>query len=238
MAVVIRANTGNNQRRRVGRRVLLFGNDESVEGEEAGLDLRSARAVLAAEKIVRAIVMRAFEKIRERRETCVAPAAVVESARAHEGELGAMEGEFIDLAMIKLEGLDKLRRGEERAAPVAQPAVRREGGMRGKPARERRRIDGVAVSRGQAAAGFLEGATAIVGRERVEDFVEGIGLVAQSARSGRESTVARLAAIEPDRFEFLGAAAPGRDGPAAAGRAALGRFDRRSGVRGPMLGCA
>jgi len=238
MAVVVRADAGNYQRRRVGGSVLLFENHESVEGEKSRRQLRAARAVFTAKKLVRAIVMSAFEKIRERREAGVAPAAVVESARAKESQLGAMEGKFIDLAMIKLEGPDKLRRREKRAAAVAQPAVCRESRMGGKPARDRRRIDGMAVTRGQAPAGFLKGAATVVGRERIEDLVEGVGLVAQSARSGRESAVAGLASIQPDRFELLGAAAPGRDGPAAAGRAALGRFDRRSGFGWVVFGRA
>ena len=130
----------------------------------------------------------------------------------------------------------RLWRREEFETALAQPAVCRETRMRGKPARDGRRVDGVAVARGQAAAGFVERVAAVVRRERVKDFVEGIGFVAQRARAGREGAAARPASIQPDRFEFLGAAAPGRDPPAVAGRAALGRLYGRSVVRGCSFG--
>ena len=55
--------------------------------------------------------------------------------------------------------------------------------------------------------------------------MEGIGLVAQSARAGGERAAARLAAIQPDRFELLRAAALGGDVPAVARRTTLGRLD-------------
>ena len=65
-----------------------------------------------------------------------------------------------------------------------------------------------------------------------------ISLVAQSARAGRESPAARPAAIQPDRFELLGAAALRDDASAVASRAALGRLDRRSGFRRCVFGRA
>jgi hypothetical protein len=64
--------------------------------------------------------------------------------------------------VIKLDGADQLRWSEQLEATIAQPAVCREAGMRAKPARDRRRIDGVAVARRQAAAGFIERESAIV----------------------------------------------------------------------------
>jgi hypothetical protein len=82
----------------------------------------------------------------------------------------------------------------------------------------------VAVTRGHIATGFFEGKAATVCRKHIKDFVERIGLVAQSARTGGEGAAARLAAIQPDRFEFLGATAFRGDPPAVAGRAALGRL--------------
>ena len=187
------------------------------------------RAPSSRQKIMRAIAMHALQKIGKRRETFVAFAAVVVSARAHEGEFGAMKGEFIDLSVIQLDRADELRRRKELETAVAQPAVCREARMRGEPAGDRRRIDGVAMTRGQAAAGFFEGIAAIICRKRIKDFVERIGFVAQSARAGSEGAAARLAAIQPDCFELLGAAALGRDAPAVAGRTALGRLDERSG---------
>jgi len=140
--------------------------------------LRAARAVFAAKKLMRAVAVGAFEKIRKRRETRVAFAAVVESARADEGELGAMKGEFVDLAVIELDRAGELRRREKRKTAIAQSTGGREAGMRGKPARDRRRIYGVAVTRGQPAAGFFKGIAAIVRRKRIKDFMERIGLVA------------------------------------------------------------
>ena len=167
MAVVVGADARNDQRRRVGGGVLLFDNHEAVEGEKVRRQLRAARAVFAAKKLVRAIAVHAFEKMCERGETGVASAAVVESSGAHEGKLGAVEGKFVDLAMIELDRADELRRREKREAAIAQPAVCREAGVRGKPARDSRRIDVMAVTRGEATAGFFKGITAIVCRERV-----------------------------------------------------------------------
>ena len=115
--------------------------------------------------------MRGLQKIGEWRETRIAPAAVVKSARAHEGELGAVELEFIDLAVIELDRADELRWREELEAALAQPVICRKSRMGGQPARDRRRIDGVAVTRGQTAAGFFQSIAAIVCRERVKDFV-------------------------------------------------------------------
>ena len=60
----------------------------------------------------------------------------------------------------------------------------------------------------------------------------------ERARAWRENAGARPAAIQPDRFEFLGATAFRGDPPAVAGRAALGRLDRRSGLGGCWFGRA
>jgi hypothetical protein len=90
MAVVVGADARNNERCRVGRGVLLFDNGQAVKAEESGRQLRAARAVFATKKLVRAIAVHVLQKVGERREACVASAAVVEGARAHEGELGAM----------------------------------------------------------------------------------------------------------------------------------------------------
>ena len=215
-----------------------FRQRQGGRGTEIQARVASRARLFTAKKLVWAIVVHAFEKVRERRETRVAPAAVIESARAHEGKLGAMEREFIDLAVIKLAGADELRRREEFETALAQPAVCREAGMGSKPARDRRRIDSVAMTGGQAATGFFEGMAAIVCRERIKDLVERIGFVAQSAGAGRKSAVARLAAIQPDRFELLGTAALRSDVPTAAGRTALRRLDGRAGFRGCLSGRA
>ena len=91
MAIVVGADARNDQGCRVGRGVLLFDNGQAIKVKKVSCELRAARAIFAAKKLVRAIAVRAFEKIRERREADVASAAVVESPRAHEGEFGAME---------------------------------------------------------------------------------------------------------------------------------------------------
>ena len=123
MAVVVGADARNDQRCRVGRGVLFFGNNEAVKGEKSGRELRAARAVFAPKQFVGAIAVYSFEKICERREARIASAAVVERACAHKGEFSAMRREFIDLAVIELKGADELRRGEECEAAFAQPAV-------------------------------------------------------------------------------------------------------------------
>jgi hypothetical protein len=208
MTVVVGADARNDQRRRVGRGVLLFDNYQAVERRKPGASCEPRAPSFAAKKLVRAIAVCASPENRRAARNWCRLGGGRRECRAHEGELGAMKGEFVDLAVIKLDRADELRRREQLEATLAQPAVCREAGMRGKPARDRRRIDGVAVTRGQAAAGFFESIAAIVCRERIKDFVERIGLVAQSARAGRESAAARPAAIQPDRFELLGAAAP------------------------------
>ena len=45
-------------------------------------------------------------------------------------------------------------------------------------------FDSVAVTRGHIATGFFEGKAATVCRKHIKDFVERIGLVTQSARTG------------------------------------------------------
>jgi hypothetical protein len=104
--------------------------------------------------------------------------------------------------------------------------------MRGKPARDRRRVDAAAVTGRQAAGGVFERESAIIRRERFKNFVDRIGFVAQGARAGRESAAARSAAIKPGGLELLGAAAFRGDLAAVAERAALRRFDRRAVVSG------
>jgi hypothetical protein len=174
--------------------------------------------------------VRTLQKIRKRRETRVASAAVVESACPHKGELCSVTNVVINLAVIQLVCADELRRREEFEAAVAQSAVGREARLLGEPARNRRRADGMAVARREASAGFFDGVAAIVGRKRVEDFMERIGLVADCARARCKGATAGPAAIQPDRFELLGAAALRSDAPAVAGWTALGRLD--GGERG------
>jgi hypothetical protein len=131
MPLVIGADARNDQRRRLGRGVLLFVDNKTVEGEKSGRQLRAARAVFAAKELVRAILVDAFEKIRNRRETGIASAAVVQRARPDERRLPPVNREFINLAVIELNGADELGRREERKAAVAQPLVRGQPAARG-----------------------------------------------------------------------------------------------------------
>src|ERR1700691_2609340 len=99
MAVVVGADGRNDHSRHVGRGVLFFDDRQVFKVEKVGWELRAARRVLATKKFMRAIAVYALKKVGERRESGVASATIVESARAHEGELGAVVREFVDLAV-------------------------------------------------------------------------------------------------------------------------------------------
>ena len=75
------------------------------------------------EEFVRTIGRDVFEKIGERREALVAFAFVVERAGAQEIELRAVIGEAIDLAVVELDGADRLVRGKAGEAFCAEPTI-------------------------------------------------------------------------------------------------------------------
>src|SRR5260221_444668 len=83
---------------------------------------------------------------------------------------------------------------------------------------------GVAMAGRQPAADLVEGMTLIIRGERIEDFVHRVGLVAQGARSRRETAVAGAADVEADSLQLLQAPSLGSDLLAAAMRAALRRL--------------
>ena len=95
-----------------------------------------------------------------------------------------MIGEFVDLAMIELEGTDELRGCVECATTLAKTAIRNETCMFSEPSRDRRGIDLVPVPGGKPGRRFGETIAAIVDGQCFEDFLERVGFVAQGARAG------------------------------------------------------
>jgi len=147
MPVAVGGDARDDQRRRVGGRILLFHYKEAVERKEIAREFLGARAVVAPEEIVGAGAGNVLQKISERGEPGVALAAVIERAIAQKGELGAVIAEFIDLGVIKLDDPNDLRRAEKFAASFPESAVGREAGMRREPAGNGGRADGVSVAR-------------------------------------------------------------------------------------------
>src|SRR5271165_6210957 len=120
MALVVGADGGENERSRFGRRVLPLQNDEArAFVDECGIKLRAAAAVLAAEKIVRTGGRNRLQEICERGEAGGRGGRrrtlFVERSVPEKGELGAVDSEFVDLAMVELVGADHLRRREQAA---------------------------------------------------------------------------------------------------------------------------
>ena len=74
-------------------------------------------------------------------------ALLVERAVPEKGELGAMEGEVVDLTMVELEGADHLGRREKATTACAEPAIRGERGVLGEPSGDRGGRDGMPVAR-------------------------------------------------------------------------------------------
>lgn len=83
-------------------------------------------------------------------------ALVVERAVSEKGELRAVIGKFVDLAVIELERAYHLRRLEEPTAAAAQAAVGRECRVLRKPAGDCRRSDRVPVAGRYFARGLRE----------------------------------------------------------------------------------
>ena len=107
-------------------RCILPDIDDGVGGVGEGrLGLRGAGFGIPfpTEEFVRTIRRYVFEKIGKRREARVALALVVEHSRAQEVELRSVVGEAIDLAVIELDGADRLGRGKAGEALCAQPPI-------------------------------------------------------------------------------------------------------------------
>ena len=115
------ADSGDDQRRGLGRRILFAIDDEAVDIGERRLRLRGAglRIVLAAEEFMR--------PMREKFEECCERfKALVLRIAAQKRELRTMIGESVDLAMIQLDRVDRLRRRIDRYCFGAKAA---EGGL-------------------------------------------------------------------------------------------------------------
>ena len=107
-------------------RCILPDVDDSVGGVGEGcFGLRGAGFAIPfpAEEFVRTIRRHVFEKIGKRRKARVAFALVVERSGAQEVELRAVVGEAVDLAVVELDGADRLVRGKAGEALRAQPAI-------------------------------------------------------------------------------------------------------------------
>ena len=214
------ADGGNDQRRGLGRRVLFAIDDEAIDIGKRWLCLRGARLriVVAAKQLVRARARNLLKKGRERFK------ALMLRIAAQKRELRSVIGEGVDLAVIELDRADRLRRRIDRLCFGAKAA---EGGLlfvRADPGRDRGRGDSAAGFRLQTLGGFAERVAQIVERERLEHQADGVGLVAQRGRAGREQALARAAAPELDDLEFFLANAFAADRVTAAVRARAGRL--------------
>ena len=152
MALVVGADRGENERSRFGGRVLPLENDEALAAiDECGIKLRAAGAVVAAEEIVRTGGRNGLQEICERGEARGRGgrrrALFVERAVPEKGELGAMEGEVVDLGVVELVGADHLGWREKATTACAEPAIRGERGMLGEPSGDRRGGDGMSMTR-------------------------------------------------------------------------------------------
>ena len=114
-------------------------------------ELGAASAVLAAEEIVRTGGRNRLQEICERGEARGRGgrrrALFVERAVPEKGELGAMEGEVVDLGVVELVGADHLGRREKATTACAEPAIRGERGVLGEPSGDRGGRDGMPVAR-------------------------------------------------------------------------------------------
>src|SRR6202521_2795880 len=84
----------------------------------------------------------------------------------------------------------------------------------------------MAITGGDFFCGRFKGVAAIIARECLKNFREGIGLVADSPRAWRERASARATAVEGNVLQFLFACALFDEAFAVAVQAALRIFDR------------
>ena len=130
--------------------------------------------------------------------------------------------ERIDLAMIKLDRADGLRGRIDRRRFGAQTAKGRVLFVRADPGRDRGGGDSTTGFRLEALGGVVERIAEVVERQRLHHQADGVGLVAQRGRAGREGAFACAAAPELDDLELFLANAFAGYGMAAAVRAGLG----------------
>ena len=117
------------ERRGARREIVAFDDERFARMERIGAQLRGASAVL--EESVGTFCRNLFEKVRKRSK------APVLAALAKQGELRAVVGEMIDLAVIELDGAHGLRRCKAPDAFWPQASVARDVSVLGKPFRNR-----------------------------------------------------------------------------------------------------
>jgi hypothetical protein len=105
--------------------------------------------------------------------------------------------------MVELVRANQLCRAEVSATAIAKPPVGGERGMLREPTRDCRGSDAVAIARRDFFCGLFERVAAIVQRERVQDFREGICLITNRSRAWLKRATARTAAKERNVFQFF-----------------------------------
>src|SRR5208337_692250 len=125
-----------------------------------------------------------FEKSRERFE------ALVLRIAPQERELRAMIRVGVDLAVIQLDRADGLRGWIDRLCFGAKTSECRMLFVRTDPRRDRGRGDSAAGFRFETPGGFVERVAQVVERERLQHRADGIRLVSESGRAGREQALA------------------------------------------------
>ena len=154
----------NDERGGFGRRILPDIDDRVSGVGERRFGLRGAGfgVPFPAEDLVRTIGGDVFEEIGKWREARVAFAFVVEHAGSQEVELRAVVGKTIDLAVVELDGADRLGRGKAGEALRAEPAIAAMALVLVQPRRERRGRNGAVGLLFQARSGLVEGEADIV----------------------------------------------------------------------------
>ena len=208
MTQLVGADGRDDERGGFGCRVLFAIDNDAARIGEGRARLRGSGLwiVLPAEEFVRARRGNVFEKSCERLEAPVLRIAT------QERELRAMIRVGVDLAMIELDRADGLRGRIDRRRFGAKAAEGRVLFVRADPGRNRGRGDRAAGFRIEALGGLVERVAEVVERERLQHQADGVGLVAQRGRAGRESALARAAAPELDDLELLLANAFAADG--------------------------
>jgi hypothetical protein len=115
----------NNERRGFGR-CILSDIDDSMSGVgegRHGLGGAGFGLPFPAKEFVRTIRRDVFEKIGKWRETLVAFAFFVEHSGAQEIQLRTVVREAIDLAVVELDGADRLVRGKSGETLCAEPTI-------------------------------------------------------------------------------------------------------------------
>ena len=216
---------GRNDQTRDARRHILFAIDYNARDvSKFWTRLRSTPTFFRTEEFVRTNEGHRFQEICERCEARVAVPLIIKLAFAQKLELTAVKGVTIDLAVVELDGANGLRRRENMAAALAQAKVAHVRFVLCNPTCECRRPDPAAALRSDAGDSIFHRIAEAVGRERVENRAEGVGLVAQRRRSRREGALAGCTPPELHDLEFLSARTATRENAAAAVRTGIGKF--------------